>query len=259
MEALVNSIPGILSIASGLLAVLLLSLEAGFRRGSRAVRVHDVAPSAQVGAVQGAILGMLGLLLAFSFAAAASRFLERQDLIVQEANAIGTAYLRAELIDEPARSDLRQVLAEYTRHRIEAGAQFRRDPSGSEAAKIERMHDRIWGSAVSGVRARPELTVAVLNPVNDVIDLHSTRVFAAQKHLPALVLMLLIASAMLALGVIGYGCGVGERRSAAMTVPLAIVIALALWITIDLDYPRAGFLQLSDAPLKALRFDAPAP
>lgn len=250
--------PFVLVVAGGMLALLLAALEWGYRRGRRAVELHDVASSAQIGAVQGAILGMLGLLLAFSFAAAGGRFLERQDLIVAEANAVGTAWLRADLLDEPARSELRSALKDYTAHRVTSHSRFQAQLDTSDAAEIERLHGRIWQSALAGVAARPETMLAVLNPVNEVIDLHSTRMYAAQKHLPTLVLGLLIASSLLALGVIGYGCGVGGRRSAAMTVPLAIVIAVALWVTIDLDYPRRGLLQLSDAPLEALRFDAPA-
>jgi hypothetical protein len=258
MEALVNGVLFVLAVPLGLLALLLAALEWGFRRGRRAVALHDVASSAQIGAVQGAILGMLGLLLAFSFAAAGGRFLERQDLIVAEANAIGTTWLRAELLDEPARSALRAALKDYTAHRIGAHSRYQARMLDAEAAEVERLHGRIWASALAGVDARPQAMLAVLNPVNELIDLHSTRLFAAQKHLPALVLALLIASSLLALGVIGYGCGVAGRRSAAMTVPLSIVIGVALWVTIDLDYPRRGMLQLSDAPLEALRFDAPA-
>jgi len=244
-----------LGVALGLLALLIVSLEVGFRRGRRAVLERDVTSSAQLGAVQGAVLGMLGLLLAFSFAAAGGRFLERQDLIVAEANAISTAWLRADLIGEPARSELRSALQAYTAHRVATSAHFRGRLSEADVAEIERLHERIWKSAVAGLEARPHAIVALLNPVNEVIDLHSARVYSAQKHLPLLVLALLVASSALALGVIGYGSGVANRRSLAMTVPLAAVIAVALWVTIDLDYARRGMLQLSDAPLQGLRFD----
>lgn len=111
-----------ISIAAGLLLLLLVALEAGFRIGRRATGGADASLSSQVGAIQGALLGLLGLLLAFSFAAAGARFLERQDLIVQEANAIGTAYLRADLLDEPHRSELRAALRRYTENRIEISA-----------------------------------------------------------------------------------------------------------------------------------------
>jgi hypothetical protein len=240
-----------------LLALLLFSLEVGFRRGRRAAAEHDVAAGSQVGAIQGALLGLLGLLLAFSFAAAGSRFLDRQDLIVEEANAIGTAFLRADLLAEPHRSELRQALKRYTDHRIRLSASLQAGLPRDAQTEVDGLHARIWSAASQGVAARPEAMLAVLNPVNEVIDLHATRLAAARKHLPGPVLGLLIVCSGLALAVIGYGCGLGGRRRAPLSVPLALVVAAALWITIDLDYPRRGLLQLSDAPLKALKPDAP--
>src|SRR5262245_56852491 len=106
-------------IAVGLLIFLLASLEVGFWAGQRASSDDFGVSSGQLGASQGAIVGLLGLLLAFSFAGAGARFLERQDLIVQEANAIGTAYLRAGLLDDPHRSELRATLKQYAQLRVE--------------------------------------------------------------------------------------------------------------------------------------------
>jgi hypothetical protein len=246
-------------VAVVLMAALLAALEVGFRAGRRPARAPDRSAGGQVGAIQGAILGLLGLLLAFSFAAAGSRFLERQDLIVQEANAIGTAFLRADLLDEPHRSELRNALKRYTEHRIEVSRNLRAGFSPDAAAEIQRHHARIWAAASAGVASNPMLMLSVLPPVNELIDLHSTRVAAANKQLPGLILVLLVACTLLAIGVIGYGCGVSGRRRAALAVPLTIIVWASLWVTIDLDRPRAGLMQLSDAPLKDLTFDAPAP
>jgi hypothetical protein len=246
-----------LLIAAALFGLLIVSLEAGFRAGRRAARAEAARASGQVGAIQGAVLGLLGLLLAFSFAAAGARFLERQDLIVQEANAIGTASLRADLLDEPHRSELRAALKRYTEHRIEISAGLRGSVDPSALSEIERLHARIWSAALAGVEARPPSTLAVLPPVNEVIDLHATRLAAGRKHLPGLVLGLLIACSALALAVIGYGGGMGSRRRVPLTLSLVLLIGTALWITVDLDHPRGGLMQLSDAPLEALEFDAP--
>jgi hypothetical protein len=250
-----NPIVQDMAIAAGLLALLIAALEVGFRVGRSALADADARASGQIGAIQAALLGLLGLLLAFSFAAAGSRFLERQDLIVSEANAIGTAYLRADLLDEPHRSELRAALKAYTEYRIALSSRLRTGIGPAAVADIDRQHARIWSAAIAGVAARPASMLAVLPPVNEVIDLHATRVAAGEKHLPMLITGLLIACSMLAIADIGYGNGVGGRRRAALTVPLAILIGVALWITIDLDQPRAGLLQLSDEPLKAVRFD----
>ncbi len=244
-----------LLIAGGILALLLIALEVGFVVGRRATTDADPRASAAVGAVQGAILGLLGLLLAFTFAAAGGRFLERQDLIVQEANAIGTAYLRADLLDEPYRSELRAALKRYTEHRIDLSSRLRHGIEPAVLAEIDRLHARIWSAAIAGVTAKSSVIMGVLIPINEVIDLHATRLAAGRKRLPPIIMALLMACSLLAVGVTGYVCGMGGRRRAPLTVALAFLIGAALWITVDLDSPRAGLLQLSDAPLKALKFD----
>lgn len=244
------------TIAAVLFVGLLLALEAGFRLGRRAASEADAGEGSQVGAIQGAILGLLGLLLAFSFAAAGTRFLERQDLIVQEANAIGTAYLRADLLDEPYRSQLRATLQRYTEQRLAVSARLGQGIEPGALEDIERLHGRMWSAASAGVAARPLSMLGVLPPVNEVIDLHTTRMAAGRKHLPPIVMVLLLACSALSVGVMGYGCGLGGRRRAALTVAAATLIGAALWVTIDLDYPRAGLIRLSDAPLASLRFEA---
>lgn len=245
-----------LARAVALFAGLFVAFEIGFWFGKRARR-RDAGVAGQVGAIQGATLGLLGLLLGFSFAAAGARFLERQDLIVQEANAIGTAWLRADLLDEPQRSDLRAALRRYTERRLELSSRLGMGLTPESMAEMERLQVRIWAAAIAGVNAKLPVMVGVLPPVNEVIDLHSTRVAAGRKHLPMLVMGLLIACSLLAIGDIGYGCGTGGQRHASMTVPLAVVIGTALWITMDLDHPRAGLIQLNDAPLAELELDAP--
>lgn len=235
-----------------ILGALALATEAGFRAGRNAVK-HREAPSAgPVGAIQGAMLGLLGLLLGFSFAGAAGRFMERQDLIIREANAIGTAYLRADLLDEPYAESLRTALAEYVDHRVAVSRTLHRGLSSEIEAQIQSHHEAIWSAARDGSLAKPTSLVAVLGPVNETIDLHALRVAAGQKHLPGLVLALLAVCSLLAMGVIGYGCGLAGRRCRPMTISLAILVGAALWTTVDLDHPRIGMIRLSDAPLRDL-------
>jgi hypothetical protein len=250
-----------LTITVGLLVGLMTALEAGYRFGRRHVAAKGNAPSGgQVGAIQGAMLGLLGLLLGFSFAGAASRFVERQDLIVQEANAIGTAYLRADLLPEPYASQVRRVLAEYVADRLEESQHLAAGLGFNAEAKAAAFHSRLWQAARDGSLARPELTKVVLDPVNEVIDLHSTRTASGRKHLPLVVLELLIACSLLSMGVAGYSSGLSAGgRWPWLNGSLAILIAAALWTTIDLDHPRAGLIRLSDEPLRKLNLKASPP
>lgn len=243
------------TLAVAILALLVGSLEIGFRLGRRrADRGGSAAvASAQIGAIQGALLGLVGLLLGFSFAAAASRFLERQDLIVRDANAIGTAHLRADLLPDPHRDELKRALEEYAIHRVDPEVLFGA-ATPRVRAEVARLHDRIWSAARDGVRSEPTAMVVVLDAVNEVIDVHALRLSAGGKHLPPLVLGLLFGASVLALLVIGYGCGLVRDRKAPMSVSLAVLIGAPLWTTIDLDHPRRGLLRLSDAPLLDLGF-----
>lgn len=231
---------------------VVLAAEVGYRIGAR--RRKTEGERADLGVVQGAVLGLLGLLLGFSFAGAAGRFLDRQDLIVREANAIGTAYLRADLIDEPQRGSLRGMLSEYTRLRIEGGKAFSLEERAEHAQASEILHERLWETAIEGVRSKPEVVEVVIPAINDVIDLHTTRLAAARRHLPLPVMTLLMACAGLSLWMMGYSNGLSRRRNVGMMIPLAFVVASAIWFTIDLDYPRRGLIRLNDGPLMDLKF-----
>ena len=227
-------------------------IEGGRRLALRRMRREPEGSQAGVSAVDGAVFALFGLLIAFTFSGAGSRFDARRALVTQEANAIGTAWLRADLLDEPHRSQLKDQLARYVAHRIEVSGRLRNGLGEIDAAEIAAFHQRIWNAASEGSLAKPATMVVVLPPVNEVIDMHATRVAAGRKHLPMLVLGLLIACSVLGVAVIGYGCGLGRRRALPMTVSLALLIGAALWTTIDLDYPRRGLIQLSDAPLREL-------
>lgn len=244
---------GALAVVLAIFGGLLLAIESGYRLGRHAVksdrRSGDSKTGAHTGAVQGATLGLLGLLLGFSFAGAAGRYIERQDLITSEANAISTAYLRAELLPAPHGEDLRGALRDYVAHRIEISQSLKLSLTDEDVARIAGFHDRIWRAASGGVREQPGLATPLLNPVNDVLDLHASRVATGHKHLPGLVLGLLALCAALAMGSMGYGCGLMGRRNLSITAPLAVLIGAAMWTTIDLDYARIGLIRVSDQAL----------
>lgn len=242
-------------IATAILLLLATGFEIGFRLGRWASTKTTPSGAGQLGATQGALLGLLGLLLGFSFAGAAARFIERQDLIVKEANAIGTAFLRADMLEEPYRSNLRTSLKDYVQYRIEASANLRSGVTPEMLAHISQQHKQIWKAASEGVSAKPAAMVSVLTPVNEVIDLHAYRLATGRKHLPRLVVTLLMLCSGIAVGAIGYGCGLSGRRYLAMTGSLVFVMAVALWTTIDMDYARVGLVRVSDVPLQDLSLD----
>lgn len=257
MHLLETSLPEI-GLAAALLLGFFASVETGFLIGRRRARApgREKDAASHLGTIQGAMLGLLALLLGFAFSGATSRFIQRQDIMVQEANAIGTAFLRADLLPAEHRDRLRAALRAYTDARLDLFAESDMGVWGEAAEKHARLvalQSPLWSVTVAGVAERPAAMVAVLPPVNEVIDLLALRDAAIRRHLPAEVLGLLIGCAVVALATIGYGQGLASRRGGSAAVALCILTAAALWVTIDLDYPRRGLIQVNDAPLRAVR------
>lgn len=240
-----------LVVPAVLFAASWFALRVGHRLGARRHRKHEAG--GQLGTVQGGALGLLGLLLGFAFSGATSRFIARDEIIVQEANAIGTAYLRADLLDEPARSTLRASLRRYAADRVELFDARWNEHTAELRARIASDHDQMWKTALAGVESRPQSAIAVLPPLNEVFDLLSTHEAAERRHLPFMVLALLIACALVSLGTIGYGFGLQGLPYSHSAGPFAMLIATALWVTIDMEYPRAGLIQVSNRPLVQVR------
>jgi hypothetical protein len=111
------------------------------------------------------------------------------------------------------------------------------------------MHAKLWEAGRAGVAAKPEVTMAVLPPINEVIDLLGTRNAMTRLHMPWSVVAVLVAAAAIAMGTIGYGSGLVKRRPRALAMSFAALIGIVMWVTMDLDYPRVGLIQLSEQPL----------
>lgn len=226
-------------------------LELAFQIGRRS-KPKEAPP--QLATIQGAMLGLLGLLLGFSFSGATSRFIDRQDVLMREANAMGTAYLRADLLEEPHATTLRNAVRSYCDARISL---FERRPNEDAAAmrsSLSTLQNAVWKAGVEGAKASGgPIPGIVLPPLNDMFDLLATRDSMVDRHIPPLVLSLLCGCAAVSIGVIGYACGLQRRRGLGTVGAFAILVAVALWVTIDFDYPRRGVIRLSDQPLRDAR------
>jgi hypothetical protein len=181
------------------LFVGMLLLEIGRHIGRRRM-VHDPdGAGAGLGAVEGAIFGLMGLLIAFTFSGAASRFDTRRQLIVEEANAIGTAYLRLNLLPPAAQPALRESFRRYVDTRLEI---YRKLPdiqaAKAELAKATALQNDIWTQAVTACREveGPQAAMLPLPALNAMIDITTTRTVAAQMHPPPIVFTMLIALAL---------------------------------------------------------------
>jgi hypothetical protein len=237
-----------LLVALGLMVGVISAHEIGFWLGSL-TRTADEPFDRQVALVRTSTAALVAFLIAFAFSGAASRFIDRVDLIVKEANALGTAYLRADSIAEPQRGELRAALKEYTTDRVTLLSREGRDQIEPLLAKVSGLHQRIWRSAIKATQDNAPLMAVVLPPINEVIDLHSTHLAIARRHLPIPIMLVLLGTAAIGVGIIGFGNGRVGRRFLVLDSVYGAVLAVALWMTIDLDYPGIGFIRVSNLPV----------
>lgn len=237
-----------------LFATLFLAAEIGFQLG------HKVNASKKednpIFTIQGAVLGLLALLLAFTFSMAASRFDQRKQLVVDEANAIGTTFLRAQALPEPYRSTISQLLKEYVVVRIDffkAGI----DPAKIVANNQETatIHKQLWEQTTALIQLDTRSVPAGLfmQSLNETIDLQSKRLAAFQNRVPESILFLLIFAAICTMSLIGYGFGVSGSRNLVQVLLLCILISSVLIVTLDLDRPRRGVITVSQQSLVDLQ------
>jgi hypothetical protein len=231
-------------------ALLWLALEIGYRSG-RWRHVQTPGEKEQpVGAMVASILGLLALVLAFTFSLAASRFDARRQTLLSEANAIGTTYLRSRLLPEPQRSEIARLLREYVDVRIRAIEDGKLEES---LARSEQLHELLWAQT-SGVAEKDPasiLTGVFIQSLNDLIDLHAERVqVGLRSRIPLVIWAGLVGLAMLSMAAVGYLSGIcATSRSLAMP-GLVLAFAIVLALISDLDRPREGLLQVSQQAMQ---------
>ena len=230
-----------------LFALLLASVEIGriFARKRRG-GVDSETPG--TGAINGAVFALLGLILAFTFSGANTRFEGRRDLIVAESNAIGTAYLRIDLVQPDAQPALRAAFKRYVASRVFAYSQITdTDKFRAALVKSGAIQKEIWGLAVAAGRrpdALPAVNISLLPALNEMIDISATRTFATLMHPPTAIYVMLIGLAAISGFLAGIGLAAGARQSWVHPVSFALIMTAAIYITIDLEFPRGGFIRV---------------
>jgi len=234
----------VLSLIGGFVA----AHEIGFWLGS-ATRSKDEAFDRQVALVRTSTAALVAFLVGFAFSGAASRAMNRQDMVVKEANALRTAYLRADTIAEPQRGELKAALKEYTADRATLLSREGHDQIEALLAKVTGLHDRMWTPAIKASQNNAQLMAVVLPPINEVIELHTAHLAMARRHLPIPIMAVLMATAAISIGIIGFGNGRVGRRFSVIDSVYGVILAAALWMTIDLDYPAIGMIGVSNRPI----------
>jgi hypothetical protein len=229
--------------------VTLLCYEGGFRLGRW---WQDREPGEQegpTGFLVGSILALLAFLLAVTMGMASDRFDARRAVVLNEANAIGTTYLRAGYLPEPASTQIRELLRQYVPLRIVV------TDAENIAADIKRSEEilaELWtvSEGVARTTDQGDLVSLYLDSLNETIDLHETRVTAGlYARVPETVVLLLVGGSALSLAMVGYSAGLTKRRGLLNAIVLVLALGAVITIVVDLDRPREGFIQVSQQPL----------
>ena len=237
--------------AVGMFAGMIFSAEVG--RRIRLARLTEDSESAPRGAglAEGAVFGLIGLVIAFTFSGAASRFQDRRALITEEANNIGTAYLRIDLLPDETQPEMRELFRRYLDLRLTTHLRTE-DDAATEAqlAETNVLQGAIWETAVTATM-RPEApspeAMLLLPALNAMFDIRTTRVMTMQNHPPIVVFQLLGVLCLVGAFLVGYGISSDKERSWLHIVVFAAVLSLAFYTILDLEYPRLGFIRINTA------------
>ncbi len=249
-------------IAGALFVSMIVVIEFGVRLGLGRQALQTEASRGQIVAVQASFLGVLALLLGFTFSLSLSRFDGRSQAVVDEANAIGTAYLRTDLLTTPHRDRAKELLRAYVDSRVRSSAisLAREADRAAMIAEAERLQSAIWNVAVEAAAAKPDaVTFGFVSAVNDMIDSLGRRDAALNRHVPEAVLQILYGTFLLAGLIIGYASGIAGHRPSFVTYVLVLLVVVLVFIIIDLDRPRRGMIQVSHASLIELQSGVQAP
>jgi hypothetical protein len=242
----------------GLLLGMFILIEIGRRMGARRLAKDAEGGRTGFGAIEGSVFGLMGLLVAFSFSGAASRFDSRRQLIVEETNAIGTAYLRLDLLPSEAKLELQELFRQYVDSRLSV---YQKLPDISAAlAELERsgkLQRTIWSKAVAACQASGSqpATMLLLPALNQMIDITTTRTMAARLHPPTIVFIMLGVTSLVSSLLAGYGMAVGKTRSWVHMLAFAATLAVTVYVICDMELPRFGLIRVDsfDRALVELR------
>ena len=244
--------------ALGLFLGMLFFQEIGRRIGIRRLAEDPMGALSGLGSTEGAVFGLLALLIGFTFSGALERFDTQRHLIVEETNDIGTAYLRLDLLPAGAQPALREDFRRYVDARL---AVYRKLPdleaAKSELARSVKLQGEIWNQAVaaSGKAITTSAAILLMPALNAMIDITTTRTMAGFTHPPAIIFVMLFMLGLAGSLMVGYDMAGSKTRSWVHLLGFAFAIAVSFYLILDLEYPRLGLFRIDafDQTLVVLR------
>jgi len=246
-----------LALGAGLFLGMLACIEVGRMLGLRQTQNQTESSRAGVGVVEGSVFGLLGLMLAFTFSGAARRFDERRHLVVDEVNAIGTAWKRIDVLPPDIQPAIRDGFRRYVDATIAAYRQLP-DLTAKEFSTADEAADDVWAKAAAASRpeggAAPRMLL-ILPPMNEMFDISQARRLATRIHPPVIIYVMLAVVALAGALLAGYGMAGFQRRSWLHMIAFSLTIAASAYLILDLEYPTLGLIRVDrfDRALLELR------
>src|SRR5438270_7742100 len=230
---------------------MLACSEAGFRAGRKMRGSVDESMRSRITIFEGAMLGVMGLLLAFTMSMGAARFDMRRQHVVEESNAIGTTWLRSKMLPPPENAAFAMLLRQYVDARVRFVAEKNLRELPLQRERVARLQDALWSRATAFAAQDPRSVPAglLLQTLNQMIDLEATRWATFWSHIPQSIIYVNVLIAMLAATLLGYGFGLIGRRHLISTLMLALSISSVLTVIVDLDRPWQGYIRVSQQPM----------
>ncbi|MFO0807444.1 MAG: hypothetical protein U0746_02345 [Gemmataceae bacterium] len=244
------------AIAVAYFVAMTIAQAAGIHFGALSARRSSDRAAGGFSAVSAAVLALLGLLLAFTFSMAATRYEVRRIRLIQETNAAGTVYLRADLVAEPARSAIKEAVRGFVQSRIDFhGAGANVAASAEARASTAAYQDAIWKAVVEECRREPQTVrmTTVIQAANDLFDTAAAHTASYQEHVADTIIWLLFAVAATSALLIGYTDGLTGSRSRLAALAFNCTMMLVVYAILDLDRPRRGLIRIDLAPMTELR------
>lgn len=229
---------------------MVIFLEVGRRVGKRHI-ARDPQLMSTHSSVDGAVFALYGLLLAFTFSGAPARLDLRRQLIAQEANAIGTAYLRIDLLPDDQQPAMRERFRNYLDSRLEIYSRkyTNFDEIKQGLAKSAKLQTDIWKAAVTASRlpqSHPDTGKLLLPAINGMIDITTTRTMAALIHPPQIIFGLLFLLALVCSTLAGYSMAASRERSWLHILAFVTIAVISVYVVLEIEYPRLGFIRMQD-------------
>jgi Protein of unknown function (DUF4239) len=237
-----------------LMVVMTVTAEIGFRLGRRWHPRTDDARRGHLASVMGSLLGLLALLLSFTFAMSANRYDTRRQMVMSEANALGTLYLQSSVLPDAPRKAFKQILRQYVAFRAQA-ALLRHDASAKETAQAIAQAEDLQDQMLNVIKTSAELeppaksTDAMLRGLIEAVSVYRSRVFALESRVPDSIIWLILAGSATAMAAVGLSGGLGNHRGVPARVILTILLCGTIYVVLDLDRPHEGLIKISQTPI----------